>query len=112
VAGDAAEQQAEPDARLDAAALLDHLDGGEADIVGILEGGDGTAAVEGDIELAGQAVKRAGVEDVEMPGAGEGPRVEQFLRVDARGRRAGDVADTVGARTAGDEAEVLDRLEQ
>ena len=39
------------------------------------------------------------------------PRVEQFLRIDPRGRRAGDVADVVGARAARPQAEVLDRLD-
>ena len=64
-----------------------------------------------DIELARQAVERALVEDVEMPFAGVGPSVEQLLRVDAGGRRAGDVADVVGAGAARAEPEILDRLD-
>ena len=68
-------------------------------------------AVEGDVELARQAVERAVVEDVEVPFARVGPRVDQFLRVDAGGRRAGDVADVVGAGAARAEAEILDRLD-
>ena len=99
VPGDAAQQDAEPDARLDTEAAL-HLHGLEADVVGVLQHGDGAGAVEADVELARQAVERAVVEDVEVPLAGVGPRVDQLLRVDAGGGRAGDVADVVGAGAA------------
>src|SRR6185312_9887901 len=74
--------------------------------------GNATAAVEGDVELARQAVERARIQDVDVPGAGVGPRVDELLRVDAGGRGAGDVADIVGPRAAGDDPEVLDGLEQ
>ncbi|MFM2420701.1 MAG: hypothetical protein RL385_5424, partial [Pseudomonadota bacterium] len=47
-----------------------------------------------------QAEQRAVVEDVEVPFPRGGPGVDQLLRIDAGGRRAGDVADVVGARTA------------
>ena len=40
------------------------------------------------------------VEDVMVPRAGVGPRVDQLLRIDAGGRRAGDVADVVGTGAA------------
>ena len=96
--GDAAEHQTEPDAGLDAEAVL-HLDRLEADVVGVLQHRNDAAAVEADVELARQAVERAVVEDVEVPFARIGPRVDQLLRVDAGGRRAGDVADIVGARS-------------
>ena len=109
VPGDAAEHQAEPDAGLDAEAVL-HLDRLEADVVGVLQRGDDAAAVIGDVELARQPVERALVEDVEVPLARIGPRVEQFLRIDAGGRRAGDVADVVGAGAARAQAEIGDRL--
>ena len=69
-------------------------------------------AVERDVELARQAVQRALVEDVVVPGPRVGPRVEQLLRIDAGGRRAGDVADVVGAGAARAQAEIEDRLEQ
>ena len=59
VAGDAAEREAEPDAGLDAEAVP-HLDRLEADVVGVLEHGDLAGAVEGDVELARQAVERRG----------------------------------------------------
>ena len=110
VPGDAAEHQAEPDARLDAVALLDR-DGLEADVVGVLQHRNRAAAVEGDVELARQAVERAVVEDVEVPFARVGARVDQLLRIDAGGRGAGDVADVVGAGAARAQAEVLDRLD-
>ena len=111
VAGNAAEQQSEPDAGIDAGAVH-HLDGREADIVGVLERGDASSAVECDIELAGQAEQRARVEHVEMPVTGVGPRVDQLLRVDPCRWRAGDIAHIVGARAAGDQPQVLDRLDQ
>ena len=73
--------------------------------------GMSAGAVEGDVELARQAVERALVEDVEVPFARVGPGVDQLLRIDAGGRRAGDVADVVGAGAARAQAEVLDRLD-
>ena len=69
-------------------------------------------AIERDVEFARQAEQRARVEHVEVPAARVGARVDQLLRIDAGGGCAGDVADIVGARAAGDEAEVLDRLDQ
>ena len=70
-----------------------------------------TGAVEGDIELARQAVERALVENVEVPFARERAGVDQLLRIDAGGRRAGDIADIVGAGAARAQAEILDRLD-
>ena len=66
VAGDAADHEPEPDAGRDAEPVL-HLDRLEADVVGVLQHGDETGAVEADIELARQAVERALVENVEVP---------------------------------------------
>ena len=103
-------QQPEPDAGLDPEAVLHH-DRLEADIVGVFQHRDGAAAVEGDIELARQAVERAVVEDVEVPFARIGARVDELLRIDAGRRRAGDVADIVGAGAARTEPEILDRLD-
>ena len=110
VAGDAADHQPKPNAALESETVL-HRDCLEADVVGVLEHRNDAAAVEADIELARQAVERALVEDVEMPFAGVGAGVDQLLRIDARGRRACDVADVVGARAARGEPEVLDRLD-
>jgi hypothetical protein len=89
-----------------------HLDGGEADVVRILKHRDDAAAVEADVELARDAVERPVVEDVEMPLARMRPRVDQFLGIDAGGRRACDVADVIGARAARAQAEILDVLDQ
>ena len=108
--GDAAEAELEPDAGFEPEAVL-HRDRLEADVVGVLEHGDGPRPVEGDVELPRQAGERAVVEDVEMPFARIRPRVDQLLRVDTRGRRAGDVADVIGTRAARAQAEVLDRLD-
>ena len=110
VPGDAADHQAKPHAGHDLAALL-HLDRLEADVVGILKHGNDAAAVEADIELARQAVERAFVEDVEMPFARVGPGVDQLLGIDARGGRARDVANIVGARAARAQPEILHRLD-
>ena len=110
MAGDAAEREAKPDARFDAEAVL-HLDRLEADVVGVFQHRNAPGAVEADIEFARQAVERALVENVEVPFARVRPRVDQFLRIDAGCRRAGDVADIVGARAARAETEILDRLD-
>jgi hypothetical protein len=88
------------------------LDSLKADVVGVLEHRDRAAAVESDIELARQAVKRSVIEDVEVPFAGKGAGVDQLLRIDARRRRAGDVADIVGARAARAEPEILNGLDR
>ena len=110
MAGDAAQHEAEPDAGLDAVAVV-HGDRRKADVVGILEHRDGAAAVEADIEFARNAVERAVVENVEVPFPRIGSGVEQFLRIDAGGRRAGDVADIVGTRAARAQAEIGDGLD-
>ena len=108
--GEPAQAEPEPDAGRQAEAVV-HLHGLEADVVGVLQHRDDAGAVEADVELARQAVERAVVEDVEVPLARIGARVDQFLRVDAGGRPAGDVADIVGAGTARAQAEVLHRLD-
>ena len=46
-----------------------------------------------------------------MPGACVGPGIKQFLRIDAGGRRTGDVADNVGAGAARAQAEILNALD-
>ena len=66
VAGDAAERQAEIDARFNAKSFT-HLDGLKGDVVGFFQRGDAPSSVKRDIELARQAVERALVEDVIMP---------------------------------------------
>ncbi len=110
VAGNAAETELEPDAGREPEAVVD-LHRLEADVVGILQHRNDAGAVEGDVELARQAVQRAVVENVEVPFAGIGARIDQFLRVDARRRRAGDIADIVGAGAARAQPQILDRLD-
>ena len=111
VSGDAAEEQPEPDARLDAEAIL-HFDRLKADVVGVFEHRNDTGAVEADVELPWNAVERAVVKDVEVPFASIGPRVDELLRVDAGGRRPGDITDVVGARSTRTQPQVLNRLDQ
>src|SRR6516162_6958184 len=110
VSGDPAEEQPEPDACLHTEAIL-HLDGLKPDVVGIFDHRDDAGAVEADVELARNAVERAIVEDVEVPFARIRSRVDQLLRVDAGGRRPGDVADVVGAGPARTQAQILNRLD-
>src|SRR5262249_56450165 len=66
VSGDAADAKAEPHPGRDLAARL-HLDGLEADVVGVFQHRNDAAAIETDVEFARQAVERALVENVEMP---------------------------------------------
>ena len=69
-------------------------------------------AVEGNIELARQAVERALIEDVEVPFPRVRTGVDQLLRVDAGGRCAGDVADVVGAGAARTQPQVLNLFQE
>ena len=46
-----------------------------------------------------------------MPFARERPGIDQFLRIDPGGWRAGDVADVVGAGAARAQPQILDRLD-
>ena len=108
--GDAAKPELEPDAGREPEPVV-HLHRLKGDVVGILQHRNRAGAVEGDVELARQAVERAVVENVEMPFARERPRIDQLLRIDAGGRRAGDVADVVGAGAARAEPQILHRLD-
>src|SRR5262249_41040544 len=109
VTGDPAECEPKPNAGFDIEPLF-HLHGGEADVVAILKHGDFSAAVEADVEFARQAVERTLVQDVKMPFARVGPRVEKFLRIDAGRRRTRDVAYIVSARATRAKPEVGDCL--
>ena len=108
--GEPAQAEPEPDAGFEPETFF-HRDRLEADVVGVFQHRNNSGAVEADIELARQAVERAVVENVEVPFARIGARVDQFLRVDAGGRPAGDVADIVGAGAARAQAEVLHRFD-
>src|SRR5665213_1997421 len=110
VTGEPTQAEPEPDARLKSEALV-HLHGLKADIVGVFQHRNNAGAVEADVEFARQAVQRAVVEDVEVPFARIGTRIDQLLPVDTGRRSAGDVADIVGARAARAQAEVLHCLD-
>ena len=105
MAGDAAECQPVVDARRHAEALGD-LDRGEGDVVGVFQNRDRAAAIEGDVELARQAVEFAMMQDEMVQGPRMRARIEKLLHVDAGGRAAGDVADIVGARAARGDAKL------
>ena len=102
--GNAAQAQLEPDAGLKPKTLV-HLRCLKADVVRIFQHRDRAGA-----EFARQAVKRAIVENMEMPFARVRAGVDQLLRIDAGGRRAGDIADIVGAGAARAQAEILNGL--
>ncbi len=106
VAGDAAEQHAEVDAGGNAVAVV-YPHGDEADVVGVRDHADGAAVIEGDIELARQAIQIARVQDVAVERVGQRSHVVELVRVDAGDGRCGDVANVVRARSARRHAEVL-----
>ncbi len=110
VAGDAAEEDAEVDAGGDAVTFVDAY-GDEADVVGVGDDADGSAVVEGDVELTGEAKEIARVEDVEVEGFGEVGDVVKFGRVDASDGGGGAVADIVCAGTTGGHAKGLNSSE-
>ena len=105
MAGDAAETQAIVNAGRNTEPVR-HLHRAEGDVVGVLQHRDASAAVEGDVELARQAVELAVVQDEVMQRSCVRPRVDQLLRIDPRGRAAGDVADVVRAGTARGQADL------
>ena len=106
VAGDAAELHAEIDARPDALVVRSDFHRVEADVVGVGAGGNGTAGIVGDVELARQAVEVAVFQDVVVNGAGVGHHVDQLVGIEAGGRRGGDVADIVGTGALRGQAEI------
>ena len=81
----------------------------EADVVRVGQCADRSAAVEGDVELPRQAVHLAMMANVVVHFAAQRAGVDELLRIDAGGRRAGDVADVVGPGAASDDAEVFQR---
>ena len=100
VPGQAAEQHTEIDATADRLSRR-HPDRGKADISGVFERAGPSAAIEGDIELSRQAIELAVVQNMVVERSGQRPRIDQFLRVNTGKGAAGQVADIVGAGTAG-----------
>ncbi len=104
VAGDPAKRKAVIDTGLNRCAVAD-FHRLEADVVRVFERVDDAGAVEGNVELTRQAVKRARVEDVIVPGPRIGARVVELAGIDAGSGRPGHVADIVGAGAFGDDAD-------
>ena len=75
VARDAAQREAKPHARLRSETGL-HLDGLKSDVVGILKHRYATGPVKSDIEFARQTVQRAFIENMEVPFARVGARID------------------------------------
>jgi hypothetical protein len=94
MAGDATQRQAVIDARCYGEPIAD-FDGGEGDVIGVFEHRDASAAVEGDVELARQAIELTMMQNEMMQGAGMRACIDQFLRIDAGRWAAGDVADII-----------------
>ena len=109
MAGDAAERETKPHARLDSEAGL-HLDRLKSNVIGILKHRDAAGPIESDIEFARQAIQRTLIENVEVPLARIRARIDQFIRIDAGRRRARHVPDVVGTGPSRAQAEILDRL--
>ena len=105
MAGDSTQRQSEIYARRDRLSPGD-LHGRKPDVVGVFQRADRAAAIEGDVELPGQPVHLAMVQDVIVHRPGERAGVDQFLSIDAGGGAGGDVADVVRTRAAGDDPEI------
>lgn len=110
VACDATEMDAEVHSGGDALIFL-HLHGDEADVVGIRDDADGASVVEGDVELAWEAVHIVGVEDVVAHRFGERGDIVELGWIKACDRRCGDVADVVGTGAARGHAKCMDFVE-
>ena len=91
--------------------FLRHAAGHEPNVIRVRHGIHRAAALEGHVELARQVVELAVIENVVVQRVREGPRVQQLLRVEAGGRRRGDVADVVHATALRGEAERLQARE-
>ena len=109
VTRDATERETKPNTRLDTEAGL-HIYGLKSDVVGILKHRNAAGSIKADIEFARQPIERALIQDMEVPLARIGPRIDEFLWVDAGGRRPGHIPDVVGTRTSRTQAKILDRL--
>src|SRR5262249_60230983 len=109
VAGNAAKCEAKPHTRLCPETRF-HLDSLEPDVVGIFEHRYAAGPVKSNIELARQAIQGAFIENVEMPLARVRARVDQFMRINAGGRRARHIPEVVGTGPARAQAEGLGRL--
>ncbi len=78
VSRNTAENELEPDAGCNTGAIFD-FDGLETDVIGVFQRRNGAAAIESDIEFAGQTIERALVQDMKVPRTGIGPGIDQFL---------------------------------
>jgi hypothetical protein len=108
VARDAAEQHPEINPRRYRLAGSDPC-GGKADVVGIRQDAETTAAIERDIELARQAIELAMIKDVVVKLAGQWAAIDQFLRIDTGAGAAGQVANVVGAGAARGQPKLVNR---
>ncbi len=99
VTGDAAKLHTKIDSRLDTLPFGD-ANGVESDVVGICANGDASAVVKGDVELAGQSVEVAVVQDVVMHRLGIGQDIEDFLGIESAGRTGRNIAQVVSPGAA------------
>src|ERR1019366_7383891 len=110
VAGDFAEGQTEIDARLHPV-RGERLHSLKTNVVGVFQRADQTGAVEGDVEFPRQAIERTIAQNMMVHRAREGPGVDELPWIDARRRRAGDVANVVGAGAFAPQPSVLDAFD-
>ena len=108
MAGDAAKQDAKVDAGGNTAAFAD-FNSHEADVVGVGDDGDGTAVIEGDVELAWQFDTCRASWRCRTAALRQRGDVEQFVRVETGDWGGGDVANVVCAGAAGAHARATER---
>jgi hypothetical protein len=80
--------------------------GYEPDVIRVLQRADSPAPIECDIKLPRQTVHIPMVQNEVMHPPGERPRVDQFVRVDARSGTRRDIADIVSTRPTVNDSEV------
>jgi hypothetical protein len=100
---------AETQAKINRAVVLDS---DEADVIGVLQRADAPPAIKGNVKFPRQAIHLAVIEDVVMHLSRQRPRVEDLVRIDARRRAGGDVANIISTRAAIDDAQIDQTHEQ
>src|SRR5579862_7013223 len=107
---DAAQKNPKVDTRGNGAAFT-YSHSHEAYIVGVCKNRDGTAVVEGNIELAWQLIHIARVNNVGLHRFDERSYINKPVWVDAGNGRCSDVADVVGSRAMRSKAKCSDTVE-
>ena len=110
MAGDAAEAHAEVHPSGHGFSFANR-NGKKSNIVGVVQGGHFAAAIESDIEFTRQSVHFAVIQNVMMHFGAERLRINQLLRINTSGGRAGHVANIVCTRALAGEAAIVQARE-